>query len=98
MRKLNGYVEEKLKNALDKQLEELEEKSKIAEQARAYFGEDMYKKLMEIEGSRNEALMFDQGNVINIPIKTAFLITSLLLVESDSLEFLFHQSFIGLYL
>ena len=46
MRKLNGYVEEKLKKALDKQLEELEEKSKIAEQARAYFGEDMYKKLI----------------------------------------------------
>ena len=68
MRKLNGYVEEKLKKALDKQLEELEEKSKIAEQARAYFGEDMYKKLMEIEGSRNEALMFDQGNVIHILI------------------------------
>ena len=68
MRKLNGYVEEKLKKALDKQLEELEEKSKIAEQARAYFGEDMYKKLMEIEGSRNEALMFDQGNVKHILI------------------------------
>ena len=60
-RKIDGYVEEKLKQALNTQLEELEEKSKIAEQARAYFGEDMYKKLMEIDGSRSEALMFDQG-------------------------------------
>lgn len=60
-RKVDGYVEEKLKEALETQLDELEEKGKLAEQARAYFGEDMYKKLMEIDGSRNEALMFDQG-------------------------------------
>ena len=57
-------MEEKLKQALNTQLEELEEKSKIAEQARAYFGEDMYKKLMEIDGSRSEALMFDQGHMV----------------------------------
>ena len=42
-------------------MEELEEKVNIAEQARAYFGEDMYKKLMEIDETRNDALMFDQG-------------------------------------
>ena len=50
-----------MKVALNTQLEELEEKLEIAEQARAVFGEDMYMKLMQIEGSRNEALLFDQG-------------------------------------
>ena len=53
-----------MKEALSVQLEELEEKVNIAEQARAYFGEDMYKKLMEIDETRNDALIFDQGTTI----------------------------------
>ena len=56
-RKNENYVDDKLKEALNIQLEELEEKVQIAEQARAVFGEDMYIKLMQIEGSRNEALL-----------------------------------------
>ena len=61
---IEGYVEDKLKKALQTQIEELEEKSMLAEQARAYFGEEMYKKLMEIDETRNDALLFDQESKI----------------------------------
>ena len=53
-----GYAEKKLEKALSNQLQELEEKIKMAEQTRAYFGEAMYKKLMEIDETRNDALSF----------------------------------------
>ena len=53
-----GYAEQRLKDALSNQLLELEEKCKMAEQTRAYFGEAMYKKLIEIDETRNDALSF----------------------------------------
>ena len=53
-----GYAEKNLEKALSNQLQELEEKIKMAEQTRAYFGEAMYKKLMEIDETRNDALSF----------------------------------------
>ena len=56
-----GYAEQNLKDALSNQMLELEEKCKMAEQTRAYFGEEMYQKLMEIDETRNDAMVFEEG-------------------------------------
>ena len=56
-----GYAEKKLEKALSDQLQELEEKVKMAEQTRAYFGEEMYQKLIEIDETRNDAMVFEEG-------------------------------------
>ena len=61
-----GYAEQKLEKALSDQLQELEEKVKMAEQTRAYFGEAMYKKLMEIDETRNDALSFQGKSNLEI--------------------------------
>ena len=56
-------MEEKLQEALSEKLSDLEDKVKNAEHARLLFGEDMYKKLIAIDVSKSEALLFDRGNV-----------------------------------
>ena len=57
----DGYVEEKLKYALTSKMKDIEEKNKLALQAKYYFGEEMFKKLQSIDATRNDALSFNQG-------------------------------------
>ena len=60
------YVEEKLNKALSEKLKDLDEKIEMAEYSRSFFGDDMYKKLIEIDESRNEALVLDRGREIEL--------------------------------
>ena len=62
-RQEEGYVEERLNKALEEKLEYLEEKIEMAKQSKSFFGEEMYKKLLQIDEMRNEALVLDRGNV-----------------------------------
>ena len=59
----NGYVEQKLNKALSDKLRDLDDKIENAEHSRSFFGEEMYKKLVEIDEKRGEALLFDRGKV-----------------------------------
>ena len=59
----NGYVEQKLNKALSDKLRDLDDKIENAEHSRSFFGEEMYKKLVEIDEKRGEALLFDRGKL-----------------------------------
>ena len=54
------YVEEKLNKALSQKLKDIDDKIENAEHSRSFFGEEMYRKLIEIDESRNEALVLDR--------------------------------------
>ena len=56
-------MEEKLNKALSEKLKDLDDKIENAEHTRSFFGEEMYKKLIEIDESRGEALVHDRGKV-----------------------------------
>ena len=57
----NRNVEKKLNKALSERLKDVDDKIENAEHSRSFFGEEMYKKLIEIDESRNEALVLDRG-------------------------------------
>ena len=57
------YVEAKLNKALSEKLKDLDDKIENAEHSRSFFGDDMYKKLIEIDVSRGEALVHDRGMI-----------------------------------
>ena len=54
------YVEEKLNKALSQRLKDIDDKIENAEHSRSFFGEEMYRKLIEIDESRSEALVLDR--------------------------------------
>ena len=56
-------MEEKLRDALEDKIKYLAEKSEMAESTRSYFGEDMYKKLIDIDQTRSETLLLDDGSL-----------------------------------
>ena len=56
------YVEAKLNKALAERLQDVDDKIENAEHSRAFFGEEMYKKLIEIDLNRSEALVHGRGN------------------------------------
>ena len=60
-RENNRYVEEKLNKALSERLKDVDNKIENAEHSRAFFGEEMYQKLIEIDQSRSDALVMDRG-------------------------------------
>ena len=60
-RENNRYVEEKLNKALSERLKDVDNKIENAEHSRAFFGEEMYQKLIEIDKSRSDALVIDRG-------------------------------------
>ena len=86
-----GYAEKKLEKALSDQLQELEEKVKMAEQTRAYFGEAMYKKLMEIDETRNDALSFQGMSHFGIFRNRTFMNNLLGVTDNIITSFLFYQ-------
>ena len=57
----NRNVEQKLNKALLEKIKDVDDKIENAEHSRSFFGEEMYKKLIEIDASRSEALVFDRG-------------------------------------
>ena len=57
------YVEAKLNKALSERLKDLDDKIENAEHSRSFFGDEMYKKLIEIDASRGEALVHDRGMI-----------------------------------
>ena len=57
------YVEAKLNKALSEKLKDLDDKIENAEHSRSFFGDEMYKKLIEIDASRGEALVHDRGMI-----------------------------------
>ena len=59
----NTYVEAKLNKALSEKLKDLDDKIENAEHSRSFFGDEMYKKLIEIDASRGEALVHDRGMI-----------------------------------
>ena len=61
----NIYVEEKLNNALSEKLKDIDSKIENAEHSRAFFGEEMYQKLIEIDKSRSDALALDRGRFLH---------------------------------
>ena len=58
----HGYVEEKLKVSLEGKLQDLEQRCESLEHARSFFGEEIYRKFLDIEQMRGEAFVIDQGN------------------------------------
>ena len=56
----NLYVEEKLNKALEQRIKDIDDKIENAEHSRSFFGEEMYRKLIEIDESRSEALVLDR--------------------------------------
>ena len=56
-------MEAKLNKALSEKLKDLDDKIENAEHSRSFFGDDMYKKLIEIDVSRGEALVHDRGMI-----------------------------------
>ena len=60
-RENHRYVEEKLNKALSERLKDVDNKIENAEHSRAFFGEEMYQKLIEIDQSRSDALVMDRG-------------------------------------
>ena len=57
-----GYVEKKLKTDLERELAYIEERDKLEQETKEYFGEKMYATLKEIKESRERALVIDSGN------------------------------------
>ena len=57
-----GYVEKKLKTDLERELAYIEERDKLEQETKEYFGEKMYATLKEIKESRERALVVDSGN------------------------------------
>ena len=56
-------MEAKLNKALSEKLKDLDDKIENAEHSRSFFGDEMYKKLIEIDVSRGEALVHDRGMI-----------------------------------
>ena len=58
----HGYVEEKLKTSLSARFQDLEDRTEVVEHARSYFGEEMYRKFIDIDQMRNDALFLEGKN------------------------------------
>ena len=56
-------VEKKLKTDLERELAYIEERDKLEQETKEYFGEKMYATLKEIKESRERALVIDSGNL-----------------------------------
>ena len=59
-----GYVEERLTDALSKELEYVQERTYWEEQTKQFFGEKMFESLKQKNEMREQALVSDQGEQI----------------------------------
>ena len=89
----HGYVEEKLKVSLEGKLQDLEQRCESLEHARSFFGEEMYRKFLDIERMRGEAFVIDQGNwnysVSLIKFLRSFILTPMLCNKGKTVLFKF---------
>ena len=61
-RNRQGYVKNKLKDDLQRELAYIEERTEWEEKAKEFFGNKMYDTLQEVNKEREQALLSDSGN------------------------------------